>query len=147
VVYPWLVCDTGGRVAGYAYATRHRARAAYQWSVETTVYVHPEFRRRGVGRGLYESLFPILAAQGFANAYAGITLPNPASVAVHEAAGFTYLGRFERIGYKLGAWHDVGWWQRPIGAGEAPGRLRSLNEAQNDPDWRKRIETGLAWIR
>jgi phosphinothricin acetyltransferase len=82
--YPWLVYDFGGKVAGYAYATRHRVRAAYQWSVDTSIYVHPEFRRCGIGRGLYASLFGILAAQGYFNAYAGITLPNPSSVALHE---------------------------------------------------------------
>src|SRR5262249_8969076 len=108
--YPWLVCDYGGRVAGYAYATQHRVRAAYQWCVEPSVYLQHDFRPSGVARGLYRSLFAILAAQGFVNAYAGITLPNARSVALHEAAGFLPLGVYRSIGYKFGAWHDVGWW-------------------------------------
>src|SRR5215467_2331771 len=90
--YPWLVCDIDGAVAGYAYATRHRTRSAYRWCVETSVYVHPEFRRSGVARGLYTSLVAILAAQNYVNAYAGITLPNARSVALHEALGFLPVG-------------------------------------------------------
>ena len=82
--YPWLVCEIGGHVVGYAYAAQHRVRAAYQWSVDTSVYVSKQYWRFGIGRGLYISLFRILAAQGFFNAFAGIALPNPASVALHE---------------------------------------------------------------
>jgi phosphinothricin acetyltransferase len=120
--HPWLVCDIDGRIAGYAYATRHRMRDAYRWSVDTSVYVDNGYRRRGVGRGLYESLFAILAAQGFFNAYAGITLPNPASVGLHESVGFEKLGVYRRVGYKLGRWHDVGWWQRALQAHRPPSR-------------------------
>ena len=101
-MYPWLVCERGGTVAGYAYASKYRVRAAYQWSVETSVYIDPRHRRCGVGRGLYVSLFRVLSAQGFFNAYAGITLPNAASIALHEAAGFKTIGVYERVGYKLG---------------------------------------------
>ena len=90
--YPWLVCDNRGRVVGYAYATQHRLRVAYQWSVDTSVYVHPDFRRCGIGRALYTSLLQILAAQGYFNAYAGITLPNPGSVGLHESLGFQPVG-------------------------------------------------------
>lgn len=108
---PWLVCDLGGQVAGYAYATRHNERSAYQWSVNTSVYVDARFQRRGVGRGLYLSLFDILRAQGYVNAYAGITLPNAGSVGLHEAMGFETVGVYRNVGFKFGAWHDVGWWQ------------------------------------
>jgi len=110
-VHPWLVCEVEGRLAGYAYATHHRTRAAYRWSVDTSVYIDPAFHRRGVGRALYARLFEILRAQGFFNAYAGITLPNPASVGLHEAVGFRPLAAYTKVGCKLGVWYDVGWWQ------------------------------------
>jgi len=108
--YPWLVCEIDGRIAGYAYAAKHRTRGAYRWSVDSTVYVDPAFRRLGVGHGLYVSLFAILAQQGYVNAYAGIALPNEASVALHETLGFESVGIYRRVGFKHGAWHDVGWW-------------------------------------
>lgn len=109
--YPWLVCDTSGTVAGYVYACQHRERAAYRWAVDVTVYVDSAFRRRGVGRALYTSLLGLLRLQGYTQAYAGITLPNPASVGVHESVGFVPLAVFPRVGYKMGEWRDVGWWR------------------------------------
>jgi phosphinothricin acetyltransferase len=114
--YPWLVCELRGSMAGYAYAGRHRERAAYRWSAEVSVYIGEAYRRRGVGRGLYRSLFAILAAQGYVNLYAGVTLPNTASVRLHEAVGFEPVGVYRGIGHKYGAWHDVGWWQMALGA-------------------------------
>jgi phosphinothricin acetyltransferase len=109
--YPWLLYESDGRIVGSAYATKHRVRAAYRWSVDTAIYVAPTHHRSGIGRRLYASLFAILAAQGFVNAYAGITLPNPPSVGLHEAVGFTPVGVYRKVGFKLGAWHDVGWWE------------------------------------
>jgi phosphinothricin acetyltransferase len=109
--FSWLVDEIGGAVAGFAYASPHRERAAYRWAVEVTVYVHERFRGRGVGRGLYSELFERLRWQGLFRAYAGIALPNPASQAFHESMGFTLVGIYRKIGYKLGAWWDVGWWQ------------------------------------
>ncbi len=108
---PWLVYERQGKVLGYVYASTHRARAAYQWSVDVSVYIHADSRRSGAGRALYTSLFRLLARQGFYNAYAGITLPNPASVSLHETLGFEAIGVYHSVGYKLGVWHDVGWWQ------------------------------------
>lgn len=146
--YPWLVCEYRGRVAGYAYASQHRARAAYQWSVDTSIYVHPDFRRCGIGRGLYVSLFQILAAQGYFNAYAGITLPNPGSVGLHEAAGFQAIGIYRKVGYKFGAWHDVGWWHlviQPLIPSTQPPV--GLGEIQGDPSWQRLLTTGLSYIR
>jgi phosphinothricin acetyltransferase len=109
--YPWLVCERDGKIAGYAYASQYRTRAAYQWSAEVTVYVHEGFRRHGIARKLYEALFGYLREAGYTTAVAGITLPNPASVAAHEALGFRKVGAFEKLGYKQGAWYDVGFWQ------------------------------------
>ena len=109
--YPWLVCEIGGEVAGYAYAGAFKTRAAYQWSVETTVYVRADRRRRGVGRAVCASLFACLRIQGFRAAYAGIALPNAASAALHEGMGFERAGVYPKVGYKLGAWRDVGWWR------------------------------------
>ncbi|CAN5549752.1 GNAT family N-acetyltransferase [soil metagenome] len=116
--HPWLVCEEAGEVRGYAYASPHRVRAAYVWSVDATVYVRPDARRSGMGRRLYVALFEILRHQGFLTAFAGITLPNPASVGLHEAMGFRPVGVYRNVGYKAGAWHDVGWWGLPLGEPE-----------------------------
>jgi phosphinothricin acetyltransferase len=109
--YPWLVAEREDAIAGFAYATTHRARAAYRWTVEVSVYVHPGHRRAGVGRALYGTLLPLLREQGLALAIAGITLPNDASIALHEAFGFEHVGVYRGIGFKAGAWRDVGFWQ------------------------------------
>ena len=107
---PWLVAELGGDVVGYAYAGPHHARPGYRWSVNVSVYVHDAFTGRGIGRALYEELFALLRRQGFVNAYAGITQPNPASVALHEAMGMRRIAVYEGVGWKHGAWHDVAWY-------------------------------------
>ena len=113
---PWFVSlDDRGLIDGYAYAGRHRERAAYQWSVDTTAYVRADSRGRGVGRRLYAALLAELLDLGYREAFAGIALPNDASVGLHEAMGFERIGVYRRVGYKLGAWRDVGWWQKPLG--------------------------------
>lgn len=146
--HPWLVCERDGVVAGYAYASRHRVRAAYQWSVDTSVYVDDRFRRRGIGHGLYLSLFAVLTAQGYANAFAGIALPSPASVALHERVGFTPVGVYRRVGYKLGAWHDVGWWQRPLGRRDAgPLPISGIDDVRGSAGFESLLATGSTVIR
>jgi L-amino acid N-acyltransferase YncA len=112
--YPWLICEADGEVAGYVYASRHRERAAYRWAVDVAVYVAARHRRRGLGRALYFSLFSILRQQGYFKAYASITLPNESSVALHQAVGFRPVGIFPGVGFKMGRWLDVGWWQFDI---------------------------------
>lgn len=112
---PWLVSeDAAGRVNGYVYASKHKERPAYQWSVDVTAYVREDARCQGVGKHLYERLFDELARLGYFQAFAGIALPNAASVALHESVGFKPLGTYRNVGHKLGAWRDVGWWQRAL---------------------------------
>jgi L-amino acid N-acyltransferase YncA len=133
--YPWLVDEVDGNVAGYAYASRHRERAAYRWVVEVTIYLHEQFRGQGRGRALYSELFDRLRRQGLFKAYAGILVPNPASQAFHESMGFTLVGIYRNVGYKLGAWRDVGWWQlalRPeIDSPPDPTTPLSMSSATN----------------
>lgn len=118
---PWLVAeDDAGTVCGYAYASKHRERAAYQWSVDTTVYVREDQRGRGVGRALYGHLLPALAELGYCQAFAGIALPNAGSVGLHEAVGFQPLGVYRAVGFKHGQWRDVGWWQKTLATPEEP---------------------------
>lgn len=108
---PWLVCEIDDKIAGYAYAGKHRDRKGYQWCTEPSVYISEKYFRFGIAKALYTALFAILKLQGYVNAYAVITLPNEQSVTFHEKFGFTYFTTFKQIGYKLGKWHDVGWWQ------------------------------------
>jgi phosphinothricin acetyltransferase len=144
---PWLVCERDGVVLGYAYAGPHRERPAYQWSVEVSAYVHREARRMGVARALYTSLFAALVVQGFRNAYAGITLPNAASVGLHIAAGFTPVGVYRGVGYKNGAWHDVAWFERALAPREpAPLPPRSLPESIEDAAFHAALRAGAAHL-
>lgn len=107
--WQWLVAVEGDRCIGYAYASSHRERTAYRWSVEVSAYVHPHHQRRGVAAALYKQLLQDLTRKGFCNAYAGVTLPNDASVALHQSVGFHPIGVFPAVGRKFGKWHDVAW--------------------------------------
>lgn len=118
--HPWLVAELDGAVRGFAYACPHRSRPAYRWAVDVSAYVEEAYRGRGLGRRLYEALIDRLRAQGFHVACAGITLPNDASVALHEGLGFEHVGVYRRIGWKAGGWRDVGWWQLQLRSSEAP---------------------------
>jgi len=112
-VYPWLVSEepVTDRVTGLAYASRYKERSAYDWTSEVTVYIHPDFHRRGLGRALYRELLQTLKTQGYHTLIATIALPNPASVGLHESLGFEPAGIQERVGRKFDRWHDVGLWQ------------------------------------
>lgn len=136
-ILPWLVCTDHQQIAGYAYASPHRSRCAYQWSTDVSVYIAKDFRRRGIGKEIYRSLFKILATQGYYNAFAGISLPNPGSVALHESLGFQAVGVYRNVGYKLGSWHNVGWWQLTLQPHslEPPHALRPLPEVLADQDF------------
>lgn len=109
--WPWLVCEINGVVAGYAYGSKYRDRTGYQWCVECSVYVHDDFHRRGIAKALYTALIEILRLQGYINLYAVINTPNDPSVAFHEQMGFKFFANYENVGYKLGKWKTVGWWQ------------------------------------
>lgn len=118
---PWLVAeDAAGAVCGYAYASKHKERAAYQWSVDTAVYVRDDMRGQGVGRALYGRLLPLLAELGYCQAFAGVALPNAGSVGLHHALGFEPIGVYRNVGFKHGAWRDVAWWQKALQESEGP---------------------------
>jgi L-amino acid N-acyltransferase YncA len=145
---PWLVCEHRGVVAGYAYASRHRDRAAYDWSVEVSAYVGAEHHRVGIARALYTSLFAALAVQGFYNAYAGVALPNDASIAFHAAMGFTPVGTYRQVGYKAGRWRDVSWFERTIAPHAAdPRPPRLLADVRDDPAFVAAVSAGAPLLR
>jgi len=133
--YPWLVAEHDGEVVGYTYACPHRSRPAYRWAVEVSVYVAAEQWRRGCARALYTELIERLRAQGFHVACAGITLPNEASISLHESMGFVPVGIYRRIGWKDGAWRDVGWWQLELTppADGPPAEPRAPDQAPRLP--------------
>ena len=146
---PWLVCERQGEVFGYVYASPHGVRAAYQWSVDVTVYIHVQARRTGIGRALYTALFALLALQGFTQCYAGITLPNPGSVGLHASLGFQPVGVYRNVGYKRGAWHDVGWWQRglrPCASLPAPPTAFEVLR-HTSTTWEAALDAGSALLR
>ncbi len=145
--YPWLVCEEGGAIMGYAYASAHRGRWAYQWSVDVCAYVDQSAHRRGVGRALYTSLFAVLALQGYGNGYAGVALPNPASEGLHRAVGFTLVGIYHRVGYKFGAWHDVAWFEREVSERitDPPPPL-AISTLEGDPALEAAIAFGVTVI-
>jgi phosphinothricin acetyltransferase len=119
--YPWLVGESeDGSLIGYAYAARFRDRPAYRFAVETSVYLRSGAAGRGFGRQLYEPLLAMLEAQGFTQAIAAVTLPNEASLRLHERLGFERAGTYRQVGWKFGAWHDVGLWQRPLARAGTP---------------------------
>lgn len=125
---PWLVSeDAQGEVNGYVYASKHRERPAYQWSVDVTAYVREDSRGLGVGKRLYRALFAELVTLGYFQAFAGIALPNVASVAFHESVGFEPIGVYRKVGFKLGAWHDVGWWQKELRFPSDPVTLKAFD--------------------
>jgi L-amino acid N-acyltransferase YncA len=140
---PWLVCERDGEVVGYAYAGPHRDRPAYRWSAEVSAYVRHDHHGAGIGRALYTALLAALRVQGYQSAYAGITLPNPASEGFHRALGFETVGVFHRVGHKHGRWHDVLWLERPIGDHPSePAPPRPLPEVSDEPALAEAIAVG-----
>jgi phosphinothricin acetyltransferase len=112
--WQYLIAERDGRAVGYAYGSAHRERAAYRYSVEVSAYIDSAHHRQGIGRALYRRLFDDLAGKGYCNAFAGITVPNDASVGMHRSLGFEPIGVFRNIGWKFDRWHDVAWMQRAL---------------------------------
>jgi phosphinothricin acetyltransferase len=147
-VFPWLVCDEGGLVLGYAYGSKHRERAAYAWSADVSVYVRVDRRRGGLGRALYTSLFAILRLQGYHNAVAGITLPNPGSEKLHRSMGFEPVGVYRNIGHKCGGWHDVAWSQLALrDARPDPQPPLEMAPVLGSPQWEEAIAAGTRLLK
>jgi phosphinothricin acetyltransferase len=113
-VYPWIICEIDGGIAGYAYAAGHHERAAYQWAVNLSVYIGEDYKRKGLGSVLYATLFDILEHLGYFTGLACVTRPNPQSEKFHESFGFRTVGIYHHVGFKLGRWHDVVWYEAPI---------------------------------
>ncbi len=145
----WLAAEDGqGQMMGYAYASQHKERAAYQWSVDVSVYLDAAFHRRGVGRGLYTALFGLLRRQGYMNAYAGITQPNANSQGLHTALGFAPVGVYRHVGYKFGQWHDVAWLSLDLLPREAsPPPPQPLGAILAAPEAQAAFATGAALMR
>lgn len=112
--FPYLVAVEEGQILGYAYASTYYARAAYDWTVELSVYVSREVRGKGIGSLLYAALEEELTVRGFKNFLACIALPNPASLALHEKRGYEQVAHFKKVGYKFGTWHDIVWLQKSL---------------------------------
>ena len=132
--WPWLVAEENGEVAGYAYASQYREREGYQWSVECSIYIHDAWMGSGIARQLYQRLFDLLKYQGYRNVYAVINLPNDRSVAFHERMGFRYQFTFEKVGYKLGQWKNVGWWLLTLNSySDEPAKVLPFADICRDP--------------
>jgi L-amino acid N-acyltransferase YncA len=145
--FPWLVCDEASLVLGYAYGSKHRERAAYVWSADVSVYVREGRRRGGFGRALYTSLLALLRLQGYYNALAGVTLPNPGSEGLHRAMGFQPVGVYRNIGHKCGGWHDVAWSQLALrDPGPDPSLPLELGSVLGSPGWDEAIAAGKALL-
>lgn len=114
ITYPWLVAEADGMIVGYTYASKHRDRIAYQWSAESSIYIHADYIGQGLASTLYNALFDILAAQNLVNLYAGIAQPNEESTMFHVKMGFTPVGVYKKVGYKNGNWIDVVWLHRTL---------------------------------
>ena len=143
-----VVAEIDRRVVGFASLSPYRPRAAYQWSVEVTVYVNERYQGRGVGRAAYTSLIECLRLQGFRSAFAVIALPNPASVGLYENLGFDPIGIHRTAGYKLGQWHDIGWWQLVLqDHGASPSPPRQICDILDTPEWHEAISKGLDYVR
>ena len=134
--HPCLVYLADGEVAGYAYASVHRARAAYRYNADLSVYLAPQYHGSGAAARLCGCLFELLRALGYYNVYAAVTLPNEKSIRFHEKCGFTLIGVHHNTGYKFGQWHDVAWLEKALAPHEEspaePKRISELSVAETE---------------
>jgi len=146
---PYLVCEINGRIAGYAYASGYRSRASYRWSKEVSVYIHPDYQRKRVAHALYTSLNEMVRYQGIADLLAIITMPNEPSVAFHEQFGYRKCGEFSKVGFKLGQWQNVGWFELFLqDESQAPKNpILTLNEISGLPIFQEAIRKGLEKLK
>lgn len=138
--YPWVLCEFNNDVVGYAYASQFNVRAAYDWSVDFSIYIKPQFHGKKIGKALYFALFKLLKLQGYYNAYAGITLPNSKSESFHQSFGFMPIGVYQNVGYKFGGWHDVKWFEFKIqDYSKSPIKPTRIDEIYNSAEFNKII--------
>lgn len=144
---PWLLCEIDGELAGYGYASPHRTRAGYQWSAETSIYVSPEFHRRGIARALYSALFELLTAQGYYNIFVGITSPNERSMKFHTAMGFVISGSYQDSMFKFGLWRDVLWMAKSLRPHDtAPSPTVPFTQLRDTPICERILTTAAGYI-
>ena len=134
--YCWLVFESEGDILGYAYGAEHRPKRAYQWTVESTVYVDNSKKSKGVGNVLYRALLYTLDKQGFSKILAGITLPNKSSENFHKKFGFKQFARFEAVGFKHNKWHDTDWWELALNVGDKPKELITIESIVEQQGWK-----------
>ncbi|HKL80058.1 MAG TPA: GNAT family N-acetyltransferase [Mobilitalea sp.] len=145
---PWLVCEINGENIGYAYASKHRERSAYQWSVDVTVYINPQYHRRHIATALYIALIELLKIQGYYSAYAGISLPNLNSEGFHESFGFKPVGVFHNVGFKFGEWRDVKWFELTISEySKNPAKPKTINEIKDAEEFENIIKKAIQIIK
>jgi len=143
---PWLVCTKGDAVSGYAYASKHRIRDAYRWTRELSVYIHPEHSGKGIATALYVALIELLKIQGYTNALGGIVLPNEVSVHLHQKVGFRRIGVYHQVGFKLGQYWDVEWWELPLRS-EPAGEIQPLEDVLGTNAWKEAVAKGLKRLK
>lgn len=146
---PFLVCEIEGKIAGYAYASGYRSRASYRWTKEVSVYIHPEFQRKRVAHALYTSLNEMVRYQGIADLLAIITMPNEPSVSFHEYFGYRKCAEFSKVGYKMGQWQNVGWFELFLQDETQPpkNQILKLDEIIGLPVFDRAIQKGLALLK
>lgn len=142
--YPWLVCEVDDHPVGYAYASQFNERAAYDWSVDFSIYIDPRYHRQKIATTLYKTLSDLLRLQGFYNAYAGITMPNMKSEDFHRSFGFQPVGVYRHVGYKFGMWHDVKWFEYAIAQQTAAPLIpKTLDAVKKTGEFKSIIEQSL----